>query len=69
MEGPSRALLRRLQRFSVSLPERQLLPLLASGDVGEIAGGFYVQQRPKLYDDRFGLLTESPEYEPEEMTV
>lgn len=67
--GPSRALLRRLQRFTVNLPERQLLPLLTSGEVAEIADGFFVQQRPNLYHDRFGLLTESPEYEPEELTV
>lgn len=68
-EGPSRDLLRLLQRFTVNLPERQLRGLIASGDVVESQDDFFVQQREALYDERLGLLTESPEYAPEELIV
>lgn len=68
-EGPSRGLLRRLQRFTVNLPERQLRPLLASGDIVELDSEILVQQRSRLYDERFGLLTESPEFAAEETVV
>lgn len=66
-EGPHRQLLRRLQRFTVNLPERQFRGLVTSGDIGEVAEGFFAQQRARLYDERLGLLTESPEYDPEEL--
>lgn len=66
-EEPHRQLLRQLQRFTVNLPERQFRALLSAGDVGEVAEGFFAQQRERLYDERLGMLTDSPEYDPEEL--
>ncbi len=60
-QGLSRGLGRRLQRYTVSLPEHQLRSLLAAGDVEELLlPDLYAQRVPGLYDRRFGLLAEGP---------
>lgn len=65
--GPTRALMRKLQRHTVSLPDRQLATLERSGDVAVVLPGLYAQHSAKLYDARLGLLTTGPEYAPEEL--
>ncbi|MFZ5587051.1 MAG: CRISPR-associated helicase Cas3' [Thermodesulfobacteriota bacterium] len=54
-EGPSRDLLRRLQRFAVTVPARDSAAWLKQGLVEELAGGHLVQYAPGLYHPRFGL--------------
>ncbi|MFN4291110.1 MAG: CRISPR-associated helicase Cas3' [Permianibacter sp.] len=65
--GPHRALMRKLQRHTVSLPDRQLLALEKSGDVVAVLPGLYAQASQRLYDARLGLLTTGPEYPPEDL--
>jgi hypothetical protein len=55
-EGPERWLMRKLQRYAVNIPRRQLTPLLARGDVNEVRPGCYVQRSNLLYDAQLGLL-------------
>jgi CRISPR-associated endonuclease/helicase Cas3 len=52
---PDRDLLRRLQRFSVVLHEREFRSLLAVGGAREIAGIYAVE--PDRYDDRLGVVS------------
>ena len=54
MERPDRDLLRRLQRYSVVLHEREFRSLLSVGGVREIAGVYAVE--PDRYDDRLGVV-------------
>lgn len=65
--GPYRALMRKLQRHTVSLPDRQLMALEKSGDVVAVLPGMYAQATPRLYDARLGLLTTGSEYAPEDL--
>lgn len=61
--GPTRAAMRRLQRFSVNVPRRRLGELLESGSVEELRvpphpdepSGIFVQTDPSAYSDVFGL--------------
>ena len=52
---PDRLLLRRLQRFSVVLHEREFKGLLAVGGAREIVAGIYAVE-PDRYDDRLGVV-------------
>jgi CRISPR-associated endonuclease/helicase Cas3 len=52
---PDRLLLRRLQRFSVVLHEREFKSLLAVGGAREIVAGIYAVE-PDRYDDRLGVV-------------
>lgn len=54
-DGPERWLLRKLQRYAVSLPEKQFKTLLAVGDIREIRPGFFVQASDGLYRADTGL--------------
>ncbi len=55
--GPERALLRKLQRYTVNLPQRLLPELQAKGVViGDARSGLYVQAHDGAYDDRFGFV-------------
>jgi len=58
--GPERWLLRKLQRYTVNLPENQFQKLLARGDIREIEiqKGFFAQAADGLYDDSVGLRVE-----------
>ena len=63
-EGPSRQRLRKLQRFTVSLPERAFKVLQNTGDIQEIQG-IWAQAVDGLYDDVLGLCPEGARWNPE----
>lgn len=54
-EGPQRWLMRKLQRYTVSLHKNQALDLLARGDIEGILPGLYAQTNDWLYDPQIGL--------------
>ncbi len=56
--GPYRELMRKLQRYSVNVPEFWFEKLLGSGDVQEIYADFYAQTSSVLYHPDLGLLLE-----------
>ncbi len=64
--GPSRELMRRLQRYTVTLHAHQWKKLLASRDL-EMHEGFFLQKTALLYHPTLGLLPEVPDYEPENL--
>lgn len=51
-----RAILRKLQRYTVNIREHECKKLLASGDIREIYSGGYVQHSDTLYHAQLGLL-------------
>jgi CRISPR-associated endonuclease/helicase Cas3 len=65
-EGAHRNLMRRLQRHSVTLHDRQWKTLLSSGDL-EIHEDFLIQRSEALYHPDLGLLPEVPDYEPKSL--
>jgi CRISPR-associated endonuclease/helicase Cas3 len=64
--GADRLSMRRLQRFTVNIPSRQLGKLQTAGDVEELLPGLFAA-KPGLYDDQTGLRTDGREYEPGEL--
>ncbi|MFZ5532106.1 MAG: CRISPR-associated helicase Cas3' [Pseudomonadota bacterium] len=56
-DGPERWLLRALQRYTVSIHERDAERLLAQGDIAELLPGLFVQVSDVLYHPVLGLLT------------
>ncbi len=54
--GPERWLMRKLQRYTVSLPEYQFKKLLGNGDVQEIYPGMFAQTADALYHPDLGVL-------------
>lgn len=65
-DGPKRWLMRKLQRYTVSLHRRQALPLLDRGDIEEILPGLYMQVNDWLYDPETGLNPELIQLQPED---
>jgi CRISPR-associated endonuclease/helicase Cas3 len=63
--GPERWLMRRLQRYTVTLYGYQFRPLLDCGDIREVWQGIYVQNTDTLYDRQLGLklVVEAPSVE------
>ncbi|MGE5622770.1 MAG: CRISPR-associated helicase Cas3', partial [Bacillota bacterium] len=55
-DGPERWLMRKLQRYTVTIHRRQAMELLRQGDVEEAIPGLFVQVSDWLYDARLGLL-------------
>ena len=55
-QGPQRWLMRKLQRYTVTIHHREVMKLLSQGDVEEIIPGLYVQVSDWLYDKSLGLL-------------
>lgn len=53
--GPKRLVMRRLQRFTVTVPQGMLGDLLERGFVEEMHPGVYVQTMDSLYTESFGL--------------
>jgi CRISPR-associated endonuclease/helicase Cas3 len=54
--GPKRGIMRRLQRYTVNIPRRALMELIARGFVEEMHPGIYVQaELSSLYSKVFGL--------------
>ena len=63
-EGPERWLMRKLQRYSVSLPEYQFQKLLGNGDVHEIYPGLFAQTADVLYHPELGVLVDGTNPDP-----
>lgn len=58
--GPKRNLMRKLQRYTVTVREQVKKRLLQAGDIRELANlpGIYEQITPGLYDQKLGLLVD-----------
>ena len=54
-QGPERWLMRKLQRYTVTIHRREVMNLLSQGDVQEIIPGLYVQISDWLYHPDLGL--------------
>lgn len=63
-EGPARWLMRKLQRYTVSLPEYQFRKLLDNGDVSEVWPGIFAQAADGLYHPDLGLLVDGTPLDP-----
>ncbi len=61
---PNRELLRKLQRYSVTVYNHQFNAMLARGDIEEVSSGFYAQCNSEIYHDKLGLLTGEIELAP-----
>jgi len=61
---PHRWLLRKLQRFTVTLYRYQFEAMLNRGDIQEICKGFYAQSGSCIYSDDLGLMVEQSELTP-----
>jgi len=57
-DGPERWLMRKLQRYSVSLPEYQFKKLLTNRDVSEVYVGIFAQTSDSLYHPDLGVLVD-----------
>ena len=56
--GPSRQLLRNLQRFTVSVHRGHLLALQRAGALTEVMTDVFALDDPYRYDERLGLLVD-----------
>ena len=65
-EGPQRWLMRKLQRYTVSLHKSQAQALLARGDIEGILPGLYAQTNGWLYDPKIGLDPEPIQLRPQD---
>lgn len=68
-EGPQRWLMRKLQRYSVNLHQRDLQRLLAQGDIEEAFPGLYIQTSDWLYDSLLGLNPDGVPIQPHDTIV
>ena len=68
-EGPERWLMRKLQRYTVSLPEWQFQKLLVNGDVLEVYPGMFAQTADVLYHPQLGVLLDDTNPDPSDLTV
>ena len=66
-EGPERWLMRKLQRYTVSLPEWQFQKLLANGDVFEVYPGMFAQTADVLYHPQLGVLVDNTNPDPSDL--
>jgi CRISPR-associated endonuclease/helicase Cas3 len=64
-QGPERWLMRKLQRYTVTIHRREAMKLLAQGDIKEIIPGLYVQVSDWLYDPDLGLNLDGMPSKPE----
>ncbi|KAF0191022.1 MAG: CRISPR-associated helicase Cas3 [Gammaproteobacteria bacterium] len=62
--GPERWLMRKLQRYTVSLPEYQFKKLLGNGDVREEYPDMYAQTSDALYHPELGVLVGDTNLDP-----
>ena len=63
-EGPERWLMRKLQRFTVSLPDYQFKKLLGNGDVHEVYPDMFAQTADALYHADLGVLVDDTNPDP-----
>jgi CRISPR-associated endonuclease/helicase Cas3 len=68
-EGPERWLMRKLQRYTVSLPQYQFQKLLTRGDVEEVYTGIFAQTSEALYHPDLGVLVDEITPEPSGLIV
>ncbi len=66
-EGPERWLMRKLQRYTVSLPEYQFQKLLGNGDVREIYPDMFAQTSDVLYHKDIGVLVDETNPNPSDL--
>lgn len=57
-DGPDRWIMRKLQRYTVSISKKDAERLFAQGDIEELFPGLYGQVSDLLYHDQLGLVTE-----------
>ena len=60
----NRELLRKLQRYSVTVYNYQFDAMFVRGDIEEVSQGFYAQSGGGIYDDKLGLLVGEIELTP-----
>jgi CRISPR-associated endonuclease/helicase Cas3 len=68
-EGPQRWLARALHRYTVAVPRRAGLRMLAEGSIREFFPGWFVQQTSVLYDPILGLIIEEAPFNAQHHTV
>lgn len=68
-KGPERWLMRKLQRYSVTLYERDVLRMVAQSDVTELFPGLYVQVSDTLYHSIFGVNVDGLPGDPAQMVI
>ena len=68
-EGPERWLMRRLQRYTVSLPKHQFRKLVNDGDVMEIWSGMFAQTSDVSYHPELGLLVDATSPDPSDLVT
>jgi CRISPR-associated endonuclease/helicase Cas3 len=66
--GPSRKLMRKLQRFTVNVRDREANALREQGAIEEVKG-VWVQALPGLYDPVLGLRADGPVWTGEELVI
>ncbi len=66
-EGPDRWLMRKLQRYTVSLPEWQFQKLRADGDVSEVHPDIFAQTADGLYHPQLGVLVGDANPDPSDL--
>ncbi|MBI3757477.1 MAG: CRISPR-associated helicase Cas3' [Deltaproteobacteria bacterium] len=66
-EGPERWLMRKLQRYTVSLPEYQFQKLLSNGDLQEVYPGMFAQTSEVLYHPDLGVLVDETTPDPNDL--
>lgn len=68
-EGPERWLMRKLQRYTVSLPEWQFQKLRANGDVSEVHPDIFAETANALYLPQLGVLVGDANPDPSDLTI
>jgi CRISPR-associated endonuclease/helicase Cas3 len=69
-EGPQRWLMRKLQRYTVTIPERLAMQMLQRGDLSLPMPGLYVlANTDNLYSNILGLLGDADLYNPSAFAV
>ena len=66
-DGPERWLMRKLQRYTVSLPEWQFQKLRANGDVSEVHPDIFAQTADGLYHPQLGVLVGDANPDPSDL--
>ncbi len=66
-KGPERWLMRKLQRYTVSLPEWQFQKLRADGDVSEVHPDIFAQTADGLYHPQLGVLVGDANPDPSDL--
>jgi CRISPR-associated endonuclease/helicase Cas3 len=67
--GPERWLMRKFQRYTVTIHRREIIKLLSQGDVEEILPGLYIQISDWLYHPILGLNPEGVPAKPTNFIV